>query len=124
MTVRQRAFLAAYLAGSWWNATAAARQAGYAWLSKQGPRLLTMPAIAAAVAEERRRRAEEWERQREAERAARLREEVRAAWEAQPAWYRLGLPAAPRRRARGDRIAAGLRRNRAVRRKLYGEGPS
>jgi phage terminase small subunit len=52
MTDRQRRFLEALLCGPRGvrsNATRAAEAAGYAWPGKQGPRLMTHPAIAEAI---------------------------------------------------------------------------
>lgn len=52
MTDRQRLFLEALLTGPRGvrsNATRAAEAAGYAWPGKQGPRLMTHPAIAEAI---------------------------------------------------------------------------
>ncbi len=46
---RQKAFARALLTDRRWSATAAARVAGYPWPAKQGPRLLTFPAVAAVV---------------------------------------------------------------------------
>lgn len=48
LTRRQWRFIDAFLdrgSGAFLNATQAARLAGYAWPEKQGPRLLTMPAV-------------------------------------------------------------------------------
>jgi phage terminase small subunit len=52
MTDRQRRFLEALLTGPRGvrsNATRAAEAAGYAWPGKQGPRLMTTPAIAEPI---------------------------------------------------------------------------
>src|SRR4051794_35147293 len=58
LTDRQRDFVAAYCdpARGRGNASEAARRAGYRWPGKVGPRLTQMPAIAAAIRAERRRR--------------------------------------------------------------------
>lgn len=47
LTRKQRAFVEHYLTG--WNATQAARQAGYAHPNVLGPRLLTQPNVAAEI---------------------------------------------------------------------------
>lgn len=49
LTNKQRVFIETYLAT--WNATEAARQAGYAYPNVEGARLLVNPSIAAAVKE-------------------------------------------------------------------------
>jgi phage terminase small subunit len=52
LTDRQQRFVSAYLEGFWgerFNATEAARRAGYAWPSRQGSRLLSDPRIAERV---------------------------------------------------------------------------
>jgi phage terminase small subunit len=52
LTERQRRFAETYIDGPLGvalNATRSAEAAGYAWPSRQGPRLLTFPAVAAAI---------------------------------------------------------------------------
>jgi phage terminase small subunit len=91
MTDRRRRFLEAYLSGPRGvrlNATRAAEAAGYAWPSKQGPRLKTCSEVAAALRADRERREREWReesRKRSEEKADRF-------WQSLPQWYREGLP--------------------------------
>jgi hypothetical protein len=52
LTPRQARFVEAYIVGDGgrgMNATRAAEAAGYRWPSKQGPRLMTFPAVAEAI---------------------------------------------------------------------------
>ncbi len=56
LTPRQAVFVSAILADRRGNATRAPKAAGYAWPDKQGSRLLTMPAVRAAMLPELSRR--------------------------------------------------------------------
>ncbi|WP_165251206.1 terminase small subunit [Paludisphaera soli] len=56
MTEMQRRFCDAYLDGARYNATQAARLAGFAWPNKQGPRLMQHPEVGPAVEAEFLRR--------------------------------------------------------------------
>jgi phage terminase small subunit len=91
LTDRQRRFLDAFLSGPRgvaFHATCAAEAAGYAWPGKQGPRLRTFPAIAAAIRADAERREREW-RERSQERAE---ADIERYWQSLPLWYREGLP--------------------------------
>lgn len=57
MNAKQEAFVAAYLKNGG-NATGAAREAGYAYPDRQGPRLLGNVGVAAAIARAQSERAE------------------------------------------------------------------
>jgi hypothetical protein len=93
LTERQARFVALYLDGPHRGATRAAAAAGYAWPAKQGPRLLTFPAVAAVVREGR----EPQRREREAEFQRRLAERLA---EERRRWRSVRRKRARRRRRR------------------------
>ena len=64
MTGRQRAFVAAYLGEARYNATAAARMAGYRWPNKVGPVLLHHPRVGPIIERVFQQRSKEVARRR------------------------------------------------------------
>jgi phage terminase small subunit len=96
MTSRQRRFVELILADGHHNATRAAREAGYAWPGKAGPRLMATAGVGDVIRDEIRRRAEEaWQ-----EALRRTRQAAAEVYATLPAWYRLGLPRPACRRRR------------------------
>jgi phage terminase small subunit len=90
MTSRQRRFVELIPADGHLNATRAAREAGYAWPGKAGPRLMATAGVGDVIRDEIRRRCEEFWR------------ETRARWaleEAERSERLAGLPRKRRRRA-------------------------
>ncbi len=93
LTVKQRAFLVAYLGPCAENATAAAQAAGYRHPHSQGSRLTHHPLIAALIRAEWNRSIAEWRRrhdEEERERHARLEAERLAERAAQSRRRRAG----------------------------------
>lgn len=90
MTAKQEQFLAALFAMKRMIPTKAAREAGYAWPDKSGPRLMQYPEIKAAVDAERERR------------SAALKAEL-AAWR-EERLAAMFAPSSGRRRRRRSRV--------------------
>jgi hypothetical protein len=91
MTSRQRRFVELILADGHHNATRAAREAGYAWPGKLGPRLMATAGVGDVVRAEVARRYEE------------IRREARVRWEREGAERSERLAGLPRRRRRRRR---------------------